>query len=81
LLQELQKKEAANFILALLVRFMVSRKYANYRECACTSSYVPYGNTKQIGEEIISDTAKVTGINSILLRYFNPIDASFSSNR
>jgi UDP-glucose 4-epimerase len=52
-----------------------SRKYANYRECACTSSYVPYGNTKQIGEEIISDTAKVTGINSILLRYFNPIGA------
>jgi UDP-glucose 4-epimerase len=31
----------------------------------------PYGNTKQMGE-IISDTAKVTGINSIL-RYFNPI--------
>jgi UDP-glucose 4-epimerase len=74
LLQELQKKEAANFILALLVRF-IKPKICNYRECACTSSYVPYGNTKQIGEEIISDTAKVTGINSILLRYFNPIGA------
>src|SRR5690606_37190141 len=34
-----------------------------------------YGNTKQIGEEIITDTAKVTKINSILLRYFNPIGA------
>jgi UDP-glucose 4-epimerase len=33
----------------------------------------PYGNTKQIGEEIITDTAKVSGINAILLRYFNPI--------
>jgi UDP-glucose 4-epimerase len=31
----------------------------------------PYGNTKQIGEEIITDTAKVTGISAILLRYFN----------
>jgi UDP-glucose 4-epimerase len=35
----------------------------------------PYGNTKQIGEEIITDAAKVTNINSILLRYFNPIGA------
>ena len=35
----------------------------------------PYGNTKQIGEEIISDVAKVSNINAILLRYFNPIGA------
>jgi UDP-glucose 4-epimerase len=35
----------------------------------------PYGNTKQIGEEIIVDVAKVTNLNSILLRYFNPIGA------
>jgi UDP-glucose 4-epimerase len=36
----------------------------------------PYGNTKQIGEEIITDIAKVTIIISILLRYFNPIGAN-----
>lgn len=35
----------------------------------------PYGNTKQIGEEIIIDTCKVSEINSILLRYFNPVGA------
>ena len=36
----------------------------------------PYGNTKQIGEEIIRDTCKVNeGINAIALRYFNPIGA------
>lgn len=36
----------------------------------------PYGNTKQIGEEIIKDTCKVnTNLNSIALRYFNPIGA------
>ena len=35
----------------------------------------PYGNTKQIGEEIIKDVTKVTNINAILLRYFNPIGA------
>ena len=36
----------------------------------------PYGNTKQIGEEIIRDTCKVNeDINAIALRYFNPIGA------
>ena len=36
----------------------------------------PYGNTKQIGEEIIKDTCKVnSNLNSIALRYFNPIGA------
>lgn len=38
----------------------------------------PYGNTKQIGEEIIADVAKVSGINAVLLRYFNPIGAHSS---
>jgi len=35
----------------------------------------PYGNTKQIGEEILRDTARVEDINVIALRYFNPIGA------
>ncbi len=36
----------------------------------------PYGNTKQIGEEIIRDTALVNDkIRAISLRYFNPIGA------
>jgi UDP-glucose 4-epimerase len=36
----------------------------------------PYGNTKQIGEEIIRDTAAANPkINGISLRYFNPIGA------
>lgn len=36
----------------------------------------PYGNTKQINEEIIHDTvASGSPINAILLRYFNPIGA------
>lgn len=33
----------------------------------------PYGNTKKIGEQIITDVAKKGELNSILLRYFNPI--------
>lgn len=35
----------------------------------------PYGNTKQISEEIIEETARVHGIRAISLRYFNPIGA------
>ena len=36
----------------------------------------PYGNTKQINEEIIQDTVKSgSPIRAILLRYFNPIGA------
>lgn len=35
----------------------------------------PYGRTKQMCEDIIRDTSKSMGINSIILRYFNPIGA------
>jgi UDP-glucose 4-epimerase len=41
----------------------------------------PYGNTKQIGEEIITDVCKVhPDFNAIALRYFNPIGAHESAN-
>lgn len=39
----------------------------------------PYGNTKQIGEEIMADTLKVSGFNGIALRYFNPAGAHESA--
>jgi UDP-glucose 4-epimerase len=40
----------------------------------------PYGNTKQIGEEIIKDLCKVRPhIKAIALRYFNPIGAHESA--
>lgn len=39
----------------------------------------PYGNTKQISEEILVDTVKVTELKTISLRYFNPIGAHDSS--
>jgi UDP-glucose 4-epimerase len=35
----------------------------------------PYGNTKQIGEEIIKESSKANGLKAIALRYFNPIGA------
>lgn len=39
----------------------------------------PYGNTKQISEEIIQDTLKSTSLKAIALRYFNPIGAHESA--
>ena len=39
----------------------------------------PYGNTKKIGEDILKDFSKVSGVNVISLRYFNPIGAHESS--
>ncbi len=35
----------------------------------------PYGYTKQMGEQIVNEFAKSSGIECILLRYFNPVGA------
>lgn len=40
----------------------------------------PYGNTKQISEEILKDTCAVASLNSIALRYFNPIGSHESAH-
>lgn len=39
----------------------------------------PYGNTKQVGEEMIVDLSKVYPLQSVVLRYFNPIGAHESA--
>ena len=76
LLQELQKKPEANFIFSSSCTvYGQAEKMPITENAPIQSAMSPYGNTKQIGEEIITDTAKVTNINAILLRYFNPIGA------
>ena len=39
----------------------------------------PYGNTKQIAEEILHDVCEVSELSIVLLRYFNPIGAHDSA--
>ena len=39
----------------------------------------PYGNTKQIAEEMLHDLCRVSPLRTILLRYFNPIGAHDSA--
>ena len=76
LLQELQKLPEANFIFSSSCTvYGQAEKMPITEDASIQAAMSPYGNTKQIGEEIITDTAKVTNINAILLRYFNPIGA------
>jgi UDP-glucose 4-epimerase len=42
-------------------------------------AWSPYGHTKQIAEDIIINSCKVTPLKGILLRYFNPIGAHKSA--
>ena len=74
ILQELQKKENANFIFSSSCTvYGQAEKMPITENAPIQPAISPYGNTKQIGEEIITEVCKVSNINSILLRYFNPI--------
>ena len=74
LLQELQEKTEAHFIFSSSCTVYGQADEMPIDESApIKPAMSPYGNTKQIGEEIITDVAKVSTINAILLRYFNPI--------
>jgi UDP-glucose 4-epimerase len=79
-LQELKELPNANFIFSSSCTvYGQAEKMPITEDASIQTAMSPYGNTKQIGEEIITDTAKVTNINSILLRYFNPIGAHSSA--
>jgi len=76
ILQELQQKQEAHFIFSSSCTvYGQAEKMPITEDASVQPAMSPYGNTKQIGEEIISDVVKVSNINSILLRYFNPIGA------
>lgn len=80
LLQELEKKPFAHFIFSSSCTvYGQAEKMPITENTPIQVALSPYGNTKQIGEEIIADTAKVSNIDAILLRYFNPIGSHESS--
>lgn len=73
-LQELKELPNANFIFSSSCTvYGQAEKMPITEDASIQTAMSPYGNTKRIGEEIITDVAKVTNINSVLLRYFNPI--------
>ena len=77
LLKELSKKDTAHFIFSSSCTVYGQADEMPITEDAPVKpAESPYGNTKQIGEEIIRDTCKVTpALNAIALRYFNPMGA------
>ena len=76
ILQELQQMPEANFIFSSSCTvYGEAEKMPITEDASIQVAMSPYGNTKQIGEEIITDVTKVTNVNAILLRYFNPIGA------
>ncbi|MFT5892433.1 MAG: UDP-glucose 4-epimerase [Dokdonia sp.] len=81
MLQELQKKKQASFIFSSSCTVYGQADELPITENAPVKpAESPYGNTKQIGEEIIRDTCKVAShLKAISLRYFNPIGAHSSA--
>ncbi len=81
LLKELQKSPSAAFIFSSSCTVYGQADELPITEDApVKQAESPYGNTKQIGEEIIKDTCKVSEhLKAIALRYFNPIGAHESA--
>ena len=76
LLQEMRDRKLDNFIFSSSCTVYGQADELPITEKApVQAAESVYGNTKQIGEEIIKDTSDAYGINSIALRYFNPIGA------
>lgn len=81
-LQELKQLNSANFIFSSSCTVYGQADVMPITENAPIKiAESPYGNTKQIGEEIIKDTCQVnSNIKAIALRYFNPIGAHSSTH-
>jgi UDP-glucose 4-epimerase len=77
LLQEFKNLGASNFIFSSSCTVYGEPDQLPINENALIKPAIsPYGNTKQIGEEIIQDVCRVSkNLNAISLRYFNPIGA------
>ncbi|EAS18652.1 UDP-glucose 4-epimerase [Flavobacteria bacterium BBFL7] len=80
LLQELQQLPSSNLIFSSSCTVYGQADTLPITETAPVKpAESPYGNTKQIGEEIIKDVCNVDDtLNAIALRYFNPIGAHHS---
>lgn len=77
ILQELQTMEEPKFIFSSSCTVYGQADNLPITEAAPVKQpESPYGNTKKIGEEIISDACRVSeNLKAISLRYFNPIGA------
>ena len=80
ILQEMKKHEISNFIFSSSCTVYGQADELPITEKAPVKpAESPYGNTKQIGEEIIQQSCHADGLKAIALRYFNPIGAHEST--
>lgn len=77
LLKNIEKLNHKNFIFSSSCTvYGEADKLPITEEAPIKQAESPYGNTKQIGEEIIKDTCQASdNLKAISLRYFNPIGA------
>lgn len=76
LLQEMRDRNLDNFIFSSSCTVYGQADELPITENApVKAAESVYGNTKQIGEEIIRDASNAHNINTIALRYFNPVGA------
>ncbi len=74
LLQEMRDRKIDNLIFSSSCTVYGQADELPITENAPTKpAESPYGNTKQIGEEIINESCKAYNLNAISLRYFNPV--------
>lgn len=80
LLQECVKRRIDNFIFSSSCTVYGEPDSLPITESAPVKEATsPYGNTKQISEEILRDTCAVSKLKTIALRYFNPVGAHESA--
>ncbi len=78
ILNSLDNKKKYNFVFSSSACVYSSEKVAPYNENTLVKASNPYGHTKIIGENILSNV-KLSNINVAILRYFNPAGAHESA--
>lgn len=79
ILQAMQKHNINNFVFSSSCTVYGNPDSLPVDEKAMVKPAMsPYGNTKQISEEVISDAVRTNSLKSISLRYFNPVGAHSS---
>ena len=75
LLRVMQKYDCRTVVFSSSATVYGTNQEMPLREDFPTGCTNPYGWTKWMNERVLTDCAKVMGLNVVLLRYFNPIGA------
>ncbi len=80
LLDEISKRKINNFVYSSSCTvYGEADSLPVTEESPIKKAESPYGFTKQIGEQMLYDLSLVSGLRSVILRYFNPTGAHDSS--